>query len=151
MKRYLAKRLTSIGFHLKERTFTAVIVAGIGITGYGTFSLELATTIAGLALIMSGAIGLVMSLQTSSISISLHERFDKQDGILKSIQKDVMKNHKEIMKNHEETMKNHEETMKNHEENTKNHQEVMDGLKEMTVLLKEILKALQKIDKKLDN
>ena len=144
MKRYLAKRLTSIGFHLKERTFTAVIVAGIGITGYGTFSLELATTIAGLALIMSGAIGLVMSLQTSSISISLHERFDKQDGILKSIQKDVMKNHKEIMKNHEETMKNHEE-------NTKNHQEVMDGLKEMTVLLKEILKALQKIDKKLDN
>ena len=144
MKRYLAKRLTSIGFHLKERTFTAVIVAGIGITGYGTFSLELATTIAGLALIMSGAIGLVMSLQTSSISISLHERFDKQDGILKSIQKDVMKNHKEIMKNHKETMKNHEE-------NTKNHQEVMDGLKEMTVLLKEILKALQKIDKKLDN
>ena len=129
MKRYLAKRLTSIGFHLKERTFTAVIVAGIGITGYGTFSLELATTIAGLALIMSGAIGLVMSLQTSSISISLHERFDKQDGILKSIQKDVMKNHKEIMKNHEE--------------NTKNHQEVMDGLKEITTLLKEILKVLR--------
>ena len=129
MKRYLAKRLTSIGFHLKERTFTAVIVAGIGITGYGTFSLELATTIAGLALIMSGAIGLVMSLQTNSISISLHERFDKQDGILKSIQKDVMKNHKEIMKNHEE--------------NTKNHQEVMDGLKEITTLLKEILKVLR--------
>ena len=136
MKRYLAKRLTSIGFHLKERTFTAVIVAGIGITGYGTFSLELATTIAGLALIMSGAIGLVMSLQTSSISISLHERFDKQDGILKSIQKDVMKNHKEIMKNHKETMKNHVE-------NTKNHQEVMDGLKEITTLLKEILKVLR--------
>ena len=95
--KYLTNRLVSIGLHLKERIFTAVIIAGIGITAYGAFSLELATTIAGLALIVSGAIGLVMSIQTNSISASLHERFDRQDEIMKSI-------HKELVKNHEETI-----------------------------------------------
>ena len=127
MKKHLTNRLVSIGLHLKERIFTAVIIAGIGITAYGAFSLELATTIAGLALIVSGAIGLVMSIQTNSISASLHERFDRQDEIIKSI-------HKELMKNHEETMKNHEELK---DILKSNHSETISVLKEILKVLRE--------------
>ena len=122
MKRYIPNQIKSLIVHLKRKIFATAIVTGIGITTYGIFELELATTIAGAALITAGAIGLVMSLQTEKIAADIRERFDRQDELAELRHKEVTKYHKESLKKHDETVS----------------------------LLREMLKVLQRIDEKLD-